>query len=144
MKTIQIRNKNNEGEKISVTVDVVESGDVLFSKVVEARSKDELDRTIANVLQIANQVSEDFDSVAEGEWTAPVVVEEVVKEVVKSADEVAQELWLAQWAVYEKANNAMKALTEAGIESTPAEITRFNALKTWVGDNRKPEYAQYM
>ena len=59
-------------------------------------------------------------------------------------EEVARDAWLEQWQTYEKANSAMKALADASIEATPEEVTRFTALKTWVADNRKPEYSQFM
>jgi hypothetical protein len=140
MKTIKLRDKNNHGEKISVTVDVIDGTDVLFSRVVEARSKDELDRTLANILSIANQVEEDFAAVEEGEWTPPVVEEPVVEEVIKTKEELAQEAWLEQWKVYQGAKKGMEELTAAGAEPTAEELASFTALKTWLLENRKAEY----
>jgi hypothetical protein len=61
-----------------------------------------------------------------------------------SEEELARIAWLEQWRVYEKANRAMKALAEAGFEPTQEEQTQFDALKLWVGTNRKPEYSQYI
>jgi hypothetical protein len=61
-----------------------------------------------------------------------------------SEEELARNAWLEQWRVYEKANRAMKALAEAGFEPTQEEQTQFDALKLWVGTNRKPEYSQYI
>lgn len=61
-----------------------------------------------------------------------------------TVEEVARNAWLEQWYVYKKANNAMKELAEAGFEPTTEETTRFEALKNWVGTNRKPEYSQYI
>lgn len=59
-------------------------------------------------------------------------------------EELARNAWLEQWHIYVKANNAMKALAEAGFEPTAEETARFTALKNWVGTNRKPEYSQYI
>lgn len=81
--------------------------------------------------------SKDFSNYVPPVPEAPKVIE-------PTAEEKAREMWLAQWQVYSKANTAMKALSEAGIEATEDEMTRFNALKKWVGDNRKPEYSQFM
>jgi hypothetical protein len=61
-----------------------------------------------------------------------------------TAEELARNAWLEQWRIYEKANRAMKALAEAGFEPTEDETTQFEALKQWVGTNRKPEYSQYI
>lgn len=72
MKTISIRNKNIHGDKFSVTVDVEDGGREVLSKVVEARSKNELDNTLANILTLAEQVESDFTLVEEGVWTPPV------------------------------------------------------------------------
>ena len=142
MKTIKLRDKNNLGEKITVTADVMSGTTVLFSRVVEARSKDELDRTLANILKIANQVEEDFAAVEEGEWTAPVVEEVVVEEVVKTPEELAADAWLEKWNDFVAAEKAMDALKRNGIEPTAEETAGFTALKTWVAENRKPEYSK--
>lgn len=69
MKKIFLRNPNNHGEKFSVTVDVKDGANEIMSKVVEARSKSELDSTLANILALANQVETDFAAITEGEWT---------------------------------------------------------------------------
>ena len=140
MKTIKLRDKNNLREKFTVTADVMSGTNVLFSRVVEARSKDELDRTLANILSIANQVEEDFKSVSEGEWTAPVVEEPVVDEVVKTKEELAQEAWLEKWKEYQGAKKGMEELADAGAKPTAEEQTSFTALKTWLLENRKAEY----
>lgn len=61
-----------------------------------------------------------------------------------TVEELERIAWLEQWHVYVKANQAMKALAEAGFEPTTEETTRFNTLKNWVGANRKPEYSQFI
>ena len=61
-----------------------------------------------------------------------------------TAEEAERNTWLEQWRVYSNANRAMKELADAGIEATTEEVTRFETLKKWVADNRKPEYSQFM
>jgi hypothetical protein len=39
------------------------------------------------------------------------------------------------------AEKAMNALKRNGITPEPEETAAFEALKTWVADNRKPQYA---
>ena len=143
MKTITIRNLNNTGLKIVATADVVENGEVVASHPVEARSKDEFDRTVANILSIANQVQADFEAISEGEWTAPVVETPVVEpEPEKTPEKIAEEAWLEQWNSFVAAEKAMDALKRNGIEPTAEENAAFTALKNWVADNRKPEYSK--
>lgn len=80
----------------------------------------------------------------------PVIEPEPIDETIPdpiplpTAEEITRNAWLEQWHIYERANRAMKALAEAGFEPTAEEQTRFNALKNWVGQNRKPEYSQYI
>lgn len=71
-------------------------------------------------------------------------IENPLAPVEPTPEELARTAWLEQWRTYERANRAMKALAEAGFEPTEEEQTRFDALKNWVGNNRKPEYSQYI
>lgn len=79
-----------------------------------------------------------------GEYTPTEVVEEPEVEPQQTPEEVARDAWLEQWRLYCQAKKGMDALQEAGIDPTEEETTRFNALKQWVADNRKPEYSMYL
>jgi len=78
MKTIHTRDFNNQGNKISCTVDVKDGKDVITSEVIEFRSKDEMNGRLKNILNVANEVAEVFPTLTAGEWNAPVVEEAVV------------------------------------------------------------------
>jgi len=78
MKTIHTRDFNNQGNKISCTVDVKDGKDVITSEVIEFRSKDEMNGRLKNILRTVNDVAEVFPTLTDGEWTAPVVKEAVV------------------------------------------------------------------
>lgn len=145
MKSIDLQNLNNTGEFITATAVVMDGTKELFTRNVKVRSKEEMDGTLANILEIANKVEADFKAVSEGTWTPPVK-EEVVPEPepVKTAEEIEREAWLEQWGRYTKAKKAMDALADAGATPTTEETTRFEALKTWVLTNRKPEYSEYL
>ena len=80
MKTIHTRDFNNQGNKISCTVDVKDGKDVITSEVIEFRTKDEMNGRLKNILNIANEVAEVFPTLTAGEWTAPTVKEAVVDE----------------------------------------------------------------
>jgi len=80
MKTIHTRDFNNQGNKITCTVDVKDGEDVITSEVIEFRSKDEMNSRLKNILNITNEVAEVFPTLAAGEWTAPTVEEAVVDE----------------------------------------------------------------
>lgn len=94
---------------------------------------------------IKKRVKDYLDS--ELNFTPEPVIDLVVEEVPepeKTPEELARDAWLEQWRTYEKADKGMKALRDAGIEPTQEELTRFEALKAWVADNRKPEYVAYL
>ena len=86
MKTIHTRDFNNRGNKISCTVDVKDGKDVITSEVIEFRTKDEMNGRLKNILNIANEVSEVFPTLTDGEWNAPVVEEAVV-------DKLQEAMW---------------------------------------------------
>ena len=89
MKTIHTRDFNNQGNKISCTVDVKDGKYVITSEVIEFRSKDEMNSRLKNILNIVNDVAEVFPTLTDGEWTAPTVKEAVVDEPT-AAEIVAQ------------------------------------------------------
>jgi len=98
MKKIHTRDFNNQGNKISCTVDVKEGKDVITSEVIEFRTKDEMNSRLKNILNIANEVAEVFSTLTDGEWTEPTKV--VVEPVIISAEEVAkQEQFLKEVAL---------------------------------------------
>jgi len=78
MKTIHTRNHNNRGNKIEVTVDVIENKEVLFSQVINVLSKKDFDNRLGKILKEANKVDLDFSLLVEGEWEAPVSLKESV------------------------------------------------------------------
>ena len=90
MKTIQTRDFNNGGNRITCTVDVKEGEEVVSSEVIEFRSKDEMNSRLKNILNIANEVAEVFPTLTAGEWTAPTVEEAVVAE--PTAAEIAAQV----------------------------------------------------
>ena len=79
MKTLNVRDKNNHTTKFSATVDIVVSGEVKASQVIEARSKQEFDNNCKNLLTIADQVEADYAKIQEGEWTPPAEPKEEPK-----------------------------------------------------------------
>ena len=78
MKTIHTRDFNNQGNKISCTVDVKDGEDVITSEVIEFRTKDEMNGRLKNILRTVNEVADVFPTLTAGEWNAPVVEEAVV------------------------------------------------------------------
>ncbi len=85
--------------------------------------------------ELLSKIQEEIDAIENPQPISPIQ---------PTPEELARNAWLEQWHIYEKANRAMKALSEAGFEPTEEETTRFNALKNWVGQNRKPEYSQFI
>jgi hypothetical protein len=89
MKTIHIRNLNNQGDKIAYTADVKEDGKVVSSHTSTVRSREELNNTLKNLISVTDQVGEDFATLTEGEWVFPEPVKEVPEVI--SAEEVAKQ-----------------------------------------------------
>jgi len=89
MKTIHIRNLNNQGDKIVYTADVKEDGKVVSSYTSTVRSREELNNTLKNLISVTDQVGEDFATLTEGEWVFPEPVKEVPEVI--SAEEVAKQ-----------------------------------------------------
>ena len=89
MKTIYIRNLNNQGDKIAYTADVKEDGKVVSSYTSTVRSREELNNTLKNLISVTDQVGEDFATLTEGEWVFPEPVKEVPEVI--SAEEVAKQ-----------------------------------------------------
>jgi len=138
MWTVTIKDKGIENEAIAVQVEFTQ-GDESITRNFAGTTQKEIDNRIKKQLDALVERDANFGNVTVGEWTP--AVEEVAE---KTAEELEREAWLEQWRVYQKANEAMKALAEAGMEPTEEETTRFNTLKKWVADNRKPEYSQYL
>ena len=86
MKTIHIRDFNNQGNKISCTVDVKDGKDVITSETIEFRNETEMNSRLKAIKNTANQVAEAFPilKAKEGEWVEPV---NVVPEPVGLSDE---------------------------------------------------------
>jgi len=89
MKTIHIRNLNNQGDKIAYTADVKEDGKVVSSYTSTVRSREELNNTLKNLISVTDQVGEDFATLTEGEWVFPEPAKEVPEVI--SAEEVAKQ-----------------------------------------------------
>lgn len=133
MKTIDITAKNNRGEKFEVTILVKDGTQELFSRVVEARSKRELDNTLANVLSVANQVEADFALIEEGVWTPPIVETPVVAEPT-TAEIEAQAISTKEMELQEMVEKVKKekefqaiALENADVKAKLDELNAFKA-----------------
>ena len=97
MKTIHTRDYNNQGNKISCTVDVKDGEDVITSEVIEFRTKDEMNSRLTNILNIVNGVAELFPTLTDGEWTEPTKVEKTTEKIAQEkANQVRQELHQAK------------------------------------------------
>jgi len=83
MKKIYLRDFNNQGNKISCTVDVKDGEDVITSETIEFRNEIEMNSRLKAIKNTANEVAEAFPILKskEGEWVEPeAVVTEVDKE----------------------------------------------------------------
>jgi hypothetical protein len=139
MFTAKITNKTKVANgNLMVTVGFTDGTDT-YSENIQPQNKGGFDQWVKARIESLNTAKElELEDNLEKELSFTELVVEL------TAEEEARDTWLAQWRVYEKANGAMKSLTQAGIEATAEETTRFNVLKTWVGDNRKPEYSQFI
>ena len=114
MKTIHTRDFNNQGNKISCTVDVKDGKDVITSEVIEFRTKDEMNGRLKNILNIANDVAEVFPTLTAGEWTAPVEV-------------IADEYEVAMWELDNKLRQVERGLMTK--EEYDVEVGKVKALR---------------
>ena len=114
MKTIHTRDFNNQGNKISCTVDVKDGKDVVTSEVIEFRTKDEMNGRLKNILNIANEVAEVFPTLTAGEWTAP-------------AEVIADEYEVAMWELDNKLRQVERGLMTK--EEYEIEVGKVKALK---------------
>ena len=74
MKTIHLRDFNNQGNKISCTVDVKDGEDVITSETIEFRNEIEMNSRLKAIKNTANEVAEAFPilKAKEGEWVEPL------------------------------------------------------------------------
>ena len=138
MWTVEIKNKQTQHEAIVVEVDFINGAETI-TRNIAGTTKEEIDSRIAKQLKLLEDRDANVDAVTVGAWTAPTPA---VTEPTKG--EKDRDLWLAQWRVYQGSLKAMQALSEANIAPTAEETARFEALKTWIADNRKPEYAAFL
>ena len=136
MWNVTIRDKGIKDEAITVQVEY-KKGEESIVRNFAGNTQAEIDRRIGNYLQALETRDAEIENVTVGEWTAPV--EEAPAE--KTPEELEQDAWLEQWNLFVKAEKAMAALERNGITPTQEETDRFEALKKWVADNRKPEYS---
>jgi len=134
MWTVNIKDKGVKHEAIEIQVEF-SNGSESITRNFAGSSKSELDSRIKRQLDALNTRDEDYLKVETGTWTAPVE-----EEVTKTADELAQEEWLAEWKKYKAAKAGMQELADAGVTPSEVEQAAFDELKTWVAENRKPEY----
>lgn len=59
-------------------------------------------------------------------------------------EELERNAWLEQFQLLERSLRAKEKLEAVGLSFSTEEQARFDALVTWVADNRKIEYVQYM
>jgi len=133
MKTIHTRDFNNQGNKISCTVDVKDGEDVITSEVIEFRSKDEMNGRLKNILNIANEVAEVFPTLTAGEWTAPikmvdepviVSVEELTKqEQFQKEMELRDAIEKAEWKEKAEKFSTTDTLVAAKLEAFSPRVT---------------------
>jgi len=135
MWTVTIRDTGVKDELIMAQVEFAQ-GDETIVRNLGDTTKAGLDQKIAKFKEKLEQRDAEKDLVTTGEWTEPTPEPEPEK----TADELAQEEWLAEWKKYKGAKAGMKELADAGVTPSTEEQAAFNALKTWVADNRKPEY----
>ena len=139
MFTAKITNKTKVANgNLMITVEFSDGKDT-FSENVQPQDKAGFDHWVKSRITTLNTAKE-FE--LDDNLGKEITVTEPVIEL--TADEKARDTWLEQWRVYSNANRAMKELADAGIEATTEEVARFEALKKWVADNRKPEYSQFI
>jgi len=120
MKTIHTRDFNNQGNKISCTIDVKDGTDVITSEVIEFRSVEEMNSRLTNIKNNANHIAEIFPTLMAGEWTEPVV--DVVENKYESAKMTLEsmkrevELGLKTEAEYDLEVVKVKALNNVGVK----------------------------
>lgn len=134
MWTVNIKDKGAKQEVITIQVEFSDGTENIVRNFA-GNSQAELDSKIQKYLDLLETRDADISKVELGTWTPKV--EEVPE---KTAEELAQEAWLEQWKKYQGAKKGMEELAAAGVTPTDEETAAFEALKTWVADNRKPEY----
>lgn len=134
MWTVNIKETGINNEAITAVVEFV-NGDEVITRNLAGNTKAEIDGRIERQLKALETRDAEKDLVTEGEWTAPVVEEPTL-----TPEQAAAKAWVTQWRKYVKAKQGMDALSEAGITPAQEETDAFDALKTWVAENRKPEY----
>jgi hypothetical protein len=146
---VVIQSREQVEDKIRANIAVMDGTTELFGRALFGRTWAEIENQITQLKRNIELAKAEVNAVPVGVVTpvtpTPTSTPTLTPEpVVPTAEELARDAWLEQWWIYERANRAMKALAEAGFEPTEEETTRFNALKNWVGANRRPEYSQYL
>lgn len=135
MWTVTIRDKGVKDELIMAQVEFSQ-GDETIVRNLGDTTKAGLDQKIAKFKEKLEQRDAEKDLVTTGEWTEPAPEPAPVK----TQAEIEQETWLAEWKKYKAAKAGMKELADAGVTPSEVEQAAFDELKTWVAENRKPEY----
>jgi chromatin segregation and condensation protein Rec8/ScpA/Scc1 (kleisin family) len=69
---IEIQKREVVDDRIVVTVAVKDGKDELFGRTFTVRSRNELDRTLRNLLAERQRVEQEAEGIEVGEWTAPI------------------------------------------------------------------------
>lgn len=134
MRTIKIQEVKRKDDVMVATVAVMEGETELFGRPLTARSKQELDGTIANLYREVNKIDEEIAKVEIGTWTPPTP-EPTPEPVPPTAEELkAKEISAKEMELQEEIERAKRerevaelAQADAGVASKLAEL---EALKT--------------
>ncbi len=140
MWTAKIKEKEIINGAIKISVEFTDGQSVVTEAVIPQNVK-AFDMWVEDRIKTFNTADE---LNAKFELEDAISVSEPEPEPALTQEEQDRNLWLENWSKYTQSKKAMDALQEAGITPTVEETAAFDALKVWVADNRKIEYAQFI
>lgn len=141
MYTATITKTNFSGGTLQIEVEYTNGTETLL-EAYNVTSQADVDRAIARKLAQLADLEQTAATIVVGEYTPPATTPAPTPE--PTAEEIARGIWLEKWNDYKLAQRAMQELEKAGIAPTVEEQTAFDALKTWVGENRRKEYMYFI
>jgi len=129
---IYIQSKEQKEDKIRVTVAVKDGDTELFGRNFEARTADELTRTLANFKQGLDSIPTELEQIAIGEFIEPV--QEVVVELTPTPEDIKEqeisqkEMELSELVEKEKLAKELEALSQEN-QAIADKIAEIKALK---------------
>lgn len=109
-----------------------------FVETFRPTSKEQFDALVRNRVVELERMESFVESLPVGDYTP----EPLPEPVQPTQDELEKDFWMSKWREYKGAQRGIEELEKAGFEPTSEELSKFELLKTWLAENRKPEYSQ--